>query len=307
MQRWRSDFDAGEQAAVLWAAVTRRSLSQEALWEVFGAVHMSMHGNAEARARDRRLIKHLQNDAAQQARRFKAMALTHRDLQKQHEDMARLLAGMKTELVAARKENERLRDEVDLSRSEGRVAGIEAENRVLREEITGKTLQIDSRDRLLDDLKKRSAELAAELQNQVQENARFRQEAQEVLHEVIEMNRCKATCPIFDLCRKRILIVGGISRMEALYRRLIEDAGGVLEYHDGYMHGGTKQLESSLKRADIVLCPVNCNSHAACSLVKNLGKKHNKPVHMLASFSLSTVSHVLSAKGERETGPYTAA
>jgi hypothetical protein len=41
--------------------------------------------------------------------------------------------------------------------------------------------------------------------------------------------------------------------------------------------------------------------------VKNLGKKHNKPVHMLASFSLSTVSHVLSGKGERETGRYTAA
>jgi hypothetical protein len=25
-----------------------------------------------------------------------------------------------------------------------------------------------------------------------------------------------------------------------------------------------------------VLCPVNCNSHGACSIVKNIAKKHNK-------------------------------
>ena len=42
-----------------------------------------------------------------------------------------------------------------------------------------------------------------------------------------------------------------------------------------------------------VLCPVNCNSHAACSIVKNLGKKHNKTVHILANSSLSTISQVI--------------
>jgi hypothetical protein len=97
-----------------------------------------------------------------------------------------------------------------------------------------------------------------------------------------------------------VLIVGGIARMEALYRQIIENSGGVLEYHDGYMKGGAKQLESSLKRSDIVLCPVNCNSHAACSMVKNLGKKHNKPVHMLASFSLSAVTQVIRAGVARQ-------
>ncbi|OPY67631.1 MAG: hypothetical protein A4E57_02223 [Syntrophorhabdaceae bacterium PtaU1.Bin034] len=300
MQRWRSDFDSGEQAAVLWAGVTRPNLSQEARWEIFGAIHMSMHGNAEARARDRRLLKHLQDETTQQARKLKEMTLARRDLQKENDDMARLLSGIKAELLAARKENEQLRNEVDLLKNEGRIAEFEAENRLLRGEIAEKTLQISSRDRLLDDLKKRSADLSVELENQVQENAQFRQEAQEVLHEFIEMSRCNITCPVFDLCRKRVLIVGGITRMEALYRRLIEESGGVFEYHDGYVHGGTKQLENSLKRADIVLCPVNCNSHAACSLVKNLGKKHNKPVHMLASFSLSTVSHVLARNGRDE-------
>ena len=308
MERWRNDFDAGEQAPILWAAVTKRGLSQEARWEVFGAVHMSMHGNAEARARDRRLIKHLQNETTQHAQRLKTMTLSRRDLQKKNEDMARLLSAIKAELLAARKENKQLCTKVDLSRNKSRTVEIEAENRSLRAEIDRKIEQIATLEQMMSDLKKSLSDLSAELANQAQENAQFKQEAQEVLHEFLEMNRCNNACPIFDLCRKRVLIVGGITRMEALYRRLIEDAGGIFEYHDGYMHGGAKQLENSLKRADIVLCPVNCNSHGACSLVKNLGKKHNKPVHMLASFSLSTVSHVLSRKGQRETGGgYTAA
>ncbi len=99
-------------------------------------------------------------------------------------------------------------------------------------------------------------------------------------------------CSSFN--RKRILIVGGIARMESQYRRLIEEGGGVLEYHEGHMKGGTRQLENSLRRADIVLCPVNCNSHAACSIVKNMGKKHKKSVHMLPNFSLSAISRALS-------------
>jgi hypothetical protein len=107
------------------------------------------------------------------------------------------------------------------------------------------------------------------------------------------INLCDSTCPSFDLCKKRILIVGGITRMECLYRELIEGHGGVFEYHDGYIKNGTKKLESRLKRADIVVCPVNCNSHAACIMVKNLGKKHKKKVHMLSSYSLSSVTRAI--------------
>jgi hypothetical protein len=83
--------------------------------------------------------------------------------------------------------------------------------------------------------------------------------------------------------------------MEARYRQAVESAGGVMEYHDGHIHSGAMQLENSLRRADIVLCPVNCNSHSACLLVKNFGKKHNKPVYMMPSFSLSAVSRIIGS------------
>jgi len=104
---------------------------------------------------------------------------------------------------------------------------------------------------------------------------------------------CTPDCPSFDLCKKRVLLVGGIERMECLYRKFIETRGGVFEYHAGHTRT-VKALERCILRADVVLCPVNCNSHGACLMVKNLGKKHNKPVKMLPNFGLSTVSRVIS-------------
>ncbi|MBE1424471.1 hypothetical protein H4684_001103 [Desulfomicrobium macestii] len=105
--------------------------------------------------------------------------------------------------------------------------------------------------------------------------------------------KCSPRCPSYDLCKKRVLIVGGIERMEKSYRRLIEERGGVFEYHAGHMKSGGKGLENSVQRADLVLCPVNCNSHGACLKVKNLGKKFKKPVHMLSNFSLSAVARTM--------------
>jgi hypothetical protein len=103
---------------------------------------------------------------------------------------------------------------------------------------------------------------------------------------------CPGGCPACT-CNKRVLIVGGIERMERKYRQMIEKEGGILDYHSGNMQDGVKKLENCLQRADIVLCPVNCNSHGACSMVKRLGKKHNKPVHMMPNFSLHAISSVL--------------
>ena len=106
---------------------------------------------------------------------------------------------------------------------------------------------------------------------------------------------CNESCPSFDVCSKRVLIVGGVERMEALYRQVIEGGGGELDYHSGSLQGGTRQLEKSLRRADIILCPVNCNSHGACIKVKNLAKKHNKTCYMLPNGSMSTISRLLGS------------
>jgi hypothetical protein len=146
-------------------------------------------------------------------------------------------------------------------------------------------------------LKEKNRSLASKLGCQGELNRRIRNEARSIIAELVAKNRCDQSCPSFDLCQKRILIVGGMSRMELLYRELIESSGGIFEYHDGYMKKGSRQLESRLRRADVVLCPVNCNSHNACSMVKRLAKKYQKPVQMLANSSLQAISRAIWGNG----------
>lgn len=106
-------------------------------------------------------------------------------------------------------------------------------------------------------------------------------------------NRCDESCPNCATCSKRILVVGGMTKMKPFYRDLIESCGGEFDYHDGYMKGGDKNLEVRILRSDMILCPVNCNSHNACRRVKKMCKKHKKPIKMLASSSLSSISNAL--------------
>lgn len=113
---------------------------------------------------------------------------------------------------------------------------------------------------------------------------------------------CVSPCISCDLCQKRILMVGGITKMEDRYREVVESRGGVFEYHDGYMKNGAKSLEGIIRRADMVLCPVNCNSHTACGVVKTLGKKYKKPVFMLSGSSLSALAQAIEQVEARFAG-----
>lgn len=104
---------------------------------------------------------------------------------------------------------------------------------------------------------------------------------------------CSQDCCHYNLCAKRILIVGGITKIKSMYKDLIEENGGEFDYLDGYMKGGERVLDSKIKKCDLVLCPVDCNSHNACLSVKKLCKKHGKPFKMLTSSSISGINQAL--------------
>ncbi len=103
---------------------------------------------------------------------------------------------------------------------------------------------------------------------------------------------CNTPCPCAN-CPQRILVVGGIERMEPLYREVIEAKGHIFEYHAGHLRKGGNKLDNLLQRADIVLCPVNCNSHTACLQVKSMCKKYKKNLQIMKNFSLSAIERTL--------------
>ena len=104
-----------------------------------------------------------------------------------------------------------------------------------------------------------------------------------------------------DLFQRSVLVVGGLPKMESLYRRLIEGNKGAFEYHDGRMSAGTKELVGQVRRADVVLCCIDHSSHTAALVAKKLCKKYQKPFQMLISSSLNNILLALVSIQDRLT------
>ena len=295
MAHWRSCCDAGDCAGALWAAGTRPDLPEECRREIFGAVHMAMHMSAKQKGKLKQRLTRQEETIGELRRDLGEAVRARREQQKENDRLARMNDELQAALAAAENARDKVAGELAGLKGRQQMAERERENRRLTAELDAMSGKIREGQRQRASLEEQNNRLSTELDRQKEANARLNAEAQRIIRDAFAVNRCDPSCPSFDLCQKRVLIVGGITRMESLYRQFIEGSGGVFEYHDGYMKKGVKQLENRLRRADVVLCPVSCNSHAACSLVKNLGKKHNKPVHMLANSSLTTVSQAICA------------
>lgn len=292
LEHWRSCFLDGDFRGFLWVAASRADLSVAARREIFGAVHMAMHGNADRIAKLKQRLAREQTKNRRDSQRCETEMRARKSLQKEKAALEGNLRRLHCDLTAMGREKAKMANELAWLRSAAHQE-LERENDRLRAELAESSRRLKQFAAQLAHAERENQRLSIEWDKQQDLNAQIRDEMEGVVRQFTELGECSINCPTFDLCRKRILIVGGVTRMESLYRRLIEAGGGILEYHDGNMKNGLKNLEGRLRRADLVLCPVNCNSHAACSMVKKLGKKYNKPVRMLSNSSLSGISQVI--------------
>lgn len=304
LEAWRAGLRAGDYQGLLWTAAVR-VLSHAATVEVFGTLHMAMHEHAKAyrtlaesaravgekaeglRAANVGLEKSVRSLTAEKASLAASLEQSRRALERAGQPRADAPAGPAPRAAAS----------VETAPRGSAAAGAVPSVSPLEERIARLEMEAERREAELQGLRDKHRQLEAE-------HARLSDEYAAHLSldaamrkacagEACRGRSCTPECPSFDLCEKRVLIVGGIERMEKSYREFVEKRGGTLEYHSGHMKSGGKALERSVQRADLVLCPVNCNSHGACIMVKNLGKKYRKPVQMLKNFSLSAIARAV--------------
>ena len=282
--------------AALWAAAIHPGLSDSARREIFGGIHMTMHANSEdilrlkQEASDRKNeISGLRQKDKEKARHIKALSGEIEALKNENRKLEKALAAANDEKAPA---NRRSAEKRDPQPSKNALQ----ENKQLAETNRRLAQRINEAEDRVERLKMENRRLASERDRYRQAALAISEKTANAAVQLSEMNPCDPDCPSFEFCRKRVLMVGGITKIKAQYRKLVEESGAEFDYHDGYLKSGVKNLESRLRRADVVICPVNCNSHAACSLVKNLAKKHEKPFFMLSGSSLSAVSQALQGE-----------
>ena len=299
LDAWKTHFQKGQIAGLLWVAATRTDLEEKDVGSIFGDIHMQMYLNAGHNIKLRQGLSSQLQVNLNLNKKFKESIQIRRTLKKENESLKREHAELRGQYAFLEKDKLAIEKELLNLRENTRMFELKDENQQLHDELANLTEKIVNYQRGEEILQGQNNKLLSKLERQREMNEHLKEEMESIVTQISALNRCDETCPSFDLCRKRILIVGGIDRMESLYRQLIEENGGIFEHYDGHMKGGKRALENRIRRADIVLCPVNINSHNACSVVKKMGKKHRKSVQMLAGSGLGTISQALleSQKG----------
>ena len=291
MEKWRMGLETGNTAPIFYVAAVRKDLSANALEEIFGDIHMINHAN----------LNEVNKSGSQLAMQVDANQKLARLLRRQKDKTGN---GRKeiSFLKASLKEAYALLDKLRLSckapeANDNERVELQVQNQKMKqtiqifkqkiEKLSGEKKQMERKMKQLQirvfELRAANDNLTEELKNMISQFSSY-----------VECDeQCNKQCPKLHLCAKRILIVGGIIRMKKLYRDLVESSGGHFEYHDGYMHNGKQNLENRIRRSDLVLCPVNCNSHNASNKVKKLCQKYRKPVRMLSNSSLTAISNAM--------------
>jgi hypothetical protein len=96
-----------------------------------------------------------------------------------------------------------------------------------------------------------------------------------------------------DLTTRRLLCVGGKTRLVPQYRAAIEGANGVFLYHDGGIEDHLSRLPGLLRSADAVVCLAADVSHCAYYAVKRYCKRFGKSCALLPGSSVSALTQGL--------------
>ena len=102
-----------------------------------------------------------------------------------------------------------------------------------------------------------------------------------------------------DLNGLRILYVGGRQQTVLRLRTLVAGWNGNLIHHDGGIERSIDELASVLIRADAVVFPTDCVSHAAAKAVKRLCKQAMKPFIPLRT---SGIASFIASLADRRIG-----
>jgi len=285
---WEHYLKQGDMGTLLWLATTyKKGLSEETLVTIYGDIHMLMYT---------RLQQHWG-----MVKRFTRVEEEVGILQKKYFALRKQLKHERKALQRVEKENniylQKIRtlsaENEELEHNQQAVL-LQVENEVLQNRLGKVAEKLQNRTAAVEQSKNEKNRLKERLAEQNTLIKDMQAEIEKLLFENKCAERRESECSACELCNRKVLFVGGMTKLRSFYRQLVTKMGGVFEYHDGYKYDGDATLSHLIGRSDVILCPVDVNSHAACLHVKKYCKKWDKPYYMLHSSSVSTVYRTLT-------------
>ncbi|MBV9826054.1 MAG: DUF2325 domain-containing protein [Alphaproteobacteria bacterium] len=264
---WQESLERGEVPGAYWAALTHPAADDRLIKDAFTEVHMLSHLVGAANRADIRRLRQLEEEKAALEEKVERQQTQLRDIVTTRDAKIRelsraleasLAGGVATAADAAPVDAGWEAIAADLQRRLGRVKS-RAERLEHRLVVARAALAGESEARAA--AKSREAELRLELEAI---------EASLADPEASESGNAR-------MLDATLLYVGGRPARIGHLRELAERSGAEFLHHDGGIEERESLLPGLVSRADAVLFPVDCISHAAMLLVKRLCQQVGKP------------------------------
>lgn len=305
LQLWEQAVANGEVAGTYWALTTHPEATTELLFHIFGEVHMLSHLLGGSVRVDMQELHRLKQRNQQIEQRLKAASdIAHKTINGKEQEIQQLQAQLlklkqeNTALLAdshalaelqANPLHAKLQSQFDkLTAShehlQRRLERAEANAAIWQQRATEASSRTQTLAQQLDDLMPEKQALETTLATLLA-----------IQHPSDGVDDC-CNClnPKADLCGQCVLYVGGRNGQHSHFRQLVEHYNGRFIYHDGGREDSYQQLANTVCRADVVLCPLDCVSHAAMYTVRQHCEDHAKKIIFIPHASLSSFNRGLS-------------
>ncbi|PIE52029.1 hypothetical protein CSA37_08700 [Candidatus Fermentibacteria bacterium] len=279
---WRRSLGSSDVAHMLWAGIVMGDEEfREGLLTDFCAYRQGCVTLAAKRQDD---LERSHDETERYQEKYKASRQRERELKRERDDAVSRIR----ELEHRIKELEQKVSAFRTNSPEQKNDTDELENKLHKaEDNVGRYMEeVDSLKKKLSDSEERMEELS-------ETNAAAMEQINDLLEQLKVREKDCSVCPGRAECSRNVLLVGGITKLKAVYKEIIEKSGADFRYHNGRYVGGEEMLESGISWADVVLCPVDVNSHRAALSVKKICRKMDKPFMMLRSSSISSISRAM--------------
>ena len=286
---WKEAMQRGEIPGAYWAALTHPATDDVLLREIFGDVHMLSHLVGAANRADIRRLRQLESEMAELEANAERQQQQLRDAVVSRDSSIREL----TRLLEERSVREHT--SVAATPSDGDLRILEALASDLKRRLGTAETHCERLERELEEC--RSMLIAergcrAEIERRNQELRAELDEVEESLAGSGKLGETSQQTPaLSDLT---VLYVGGRQAQIGHLRELAERFGAAFVHHDGGIDERGGMLPGLVSRADAVLFPVDCVSHAAMLLVKRLCRQYGKPILPLRSAGLASFCAALN-------------
>ena len=285
---WNKMMAEDNVGGYLYGLIRQADISKDEIKEISGSLHILAYYKMQKISKikqDFEQEKKRKIIAEQKTAEWKINFYTERKSQKV---LAQTINRQKQEIKLLDNENDKLKKLAVPNEK------YQSENMKLRERISGKENKIINLNSKISNLENKLKSALISLEKKEETNLRLMRELKEFLKQLHSQKEDCEKCLNYDLCKRRILLVGGVSKLRSFYKQAVESFDGIFEYHEGYLNNGKKCLSDLIHRSDIVLFPVDVNSHGACLSVKRFCRKWKKPYYILKSSGVSSLNNTLS-------------